>query len=397
MSDARKIGFMPTIISAIAEEVSRRVPTGSTLPVYSVTKHRGFVLSREYFKKQIFSRDSEGYKEVRHGEIASATIHLDEGSIGAFTDTEACLISPIYTSFKVDRTRVNPEFLVRLLKTPQYVARFATLGKGTVHRRKAIPFGRLSNLKVLLPPLPEQDRIVAILNAAEALQEKRRFAIRRLDSLRRSIFLQMFGRPGTNSSKWRISKVANAGRVQLGRQRSPRYQTGRFTRPYVRVANVFEDRINITDLLSMDFDPKDFASYHLQYGDILLNEGQSTELVGRPAMWRNEVANCCFRNTLVRFQADPKVVLPEFALEVFLHYFRNGEFARISSKTSNVAHLGATRFAEMPFPVPPLPHQKQFAQQVSKIDALRDLYRTSLEKIGTLLNSLQQRAFRGEL
>ena len=89
----------------------------------------------------------------------------------------------------------------------------------------------------------------------------------------------------------------------------------------------------------MDFDDRDFKQYKLKYGDILLNEGQSTELVGRPAMWRNEVPDCCFQNTLVRFQSEQTKVLPDYALALFLMYFRSGEFAKVSSKTSNVAHL----------------------------------------------------------
>lgn len=52
------------------------------MPVYSVTKHAGFVPSLEFFKKQVFSRDVTGYKVVAPGDFAYATIHLDEGSIG---------------------------------------------------------------------------------------------------------------------------------------------------------------------------------------------------------------------------------------------------------------------------------------------------------------------------
>ncbi|NEE57018.1 restriction endonuclease subunit S, partial [Streptomyces sp. SID8455] len=98
------------------------------------------------------------------------------------------------------------------------------------------------------------------------------------------------------------------------------------------MANVFEDRIDFDDVLQMDFDDSDFQKYCLKPGDILLNEGQSTELVGRPAMWRGERDGFCFQNTLVRFQACDRV-LPEYALAVFLRYFRTGEFAKISSKT----------------------------------------------------------------
>jgi type I restriction enzyme S subunit len=123
-----------------------------------------------------------------------------------------------------------------------------------------------------------------------------------------------------NERGWPLLKVGEAGRVQLGRQRAPQYQSGKHTRPYVRVANVYEDRLALSDVLSMDFDSEDFAAYRLEHGDILLNEGQSTELVGRTAMWRNEIPDCCFQNTLIRFQPNRKTTVPEFPLALFLPY-----------------------------------------------------------------------------
>lgn len=100
---------------------------------------------------------------------------------------------------------------------------------------------------------------------------------------------------------WIWTKVENIGRVQLGRQRSPKNHSGPFMRPYLRAANVFEDRIDTLDILKMNFAPEEYEIYKLEVGDILLNEGQSKELVGRPAIYRGEVPGSCFQNTLVRF------------------------------------------------------------------------------------------------
>jgi type I restriction enzyme S subunit len=58
--------------------------------------------------------------------------------------------------------------------------------------------------------------------------------------------------------------VGDSGEVKLGRQRAPKYQTGQFARPYVRVANVFKNLIDVSDFLSMDFDERDFATYRLE-------------------------------------------------------------------------------------------------------------------------------------
>ncbi len=260
-----------------------------------------------------------------------------------------------------------------------------------------MPAGFLGNYKIPLPSLVEQRRIAAILDQADAIRRKRETGIRLTEKLLRSTFLEMFGDPVNNERRWPVVRVDQAGEVQLGRQRAPKYQTGKHTCSYIRVANVFEDRIDLTDLLSMDFNESDIQTYRLKTGDILLNEGQSTELVGRPAMWRSEHQECCFQNTLVRFRALQGKTEPEFALEVFLYYLRTGQFAKISSKTSNVAHLGAGRFAEMPFPLPPLPTQQKFAarrQQITKLLAAR---RAQVSEAGGLFGSLIQRSFRGEL
>ena len=114
-------------------------------------------------------------------------------------------------------------------------------------------------------------------------------------------------------------------------------------------------------------------------------------------MWRNEIQDCCFQNTLLRFQPDRAKALPDFALGLFLVYFRRGDFARVSSKTSNVAHLGAMRFAKMPFLLPPLSLQKEFANRVTEVRGLEAEQAGARGRLDDLFQSLLHRAFIGEL
>ena len=60
----------------------------------------------------------------------------------------------------------------------------------------------VKDLKIPLPPLPEQRRIAAILDKADALRAKRREAIAKLDQLLQAVFLDMFGDPVTNPKGW---------------------------------------------------------------------------------------------------------------------------------------------------------------------------------------------------
>jgi type I restriction enzyme S subunit len=199
---------------------------------------------------------------------------------------------------------------------------------------------------------------------------------------------------------WVWARVDQVGKVQLGRQRAPQHHTGTHMRPYLRVANVFEDRIDLSDVMEMNFTPDEFPVYELHPGDILLNEGQSMELVGRPAMYRGELPGVCFTNSLVRFQAYD-CLDRNYALFAFLAFLKTGRFQKIASITVNIAHLGAGRFAELPFPLPPLAEQQQIValveERLSQIDSAEKTIDAELIRSKRLRQSILKRAFEGKL
>jgi len=160
-------------------------------------------------------------------------------------------------------------------------------------------------------------------------------------------------------------------------------------RSYLRVANVYENRIDTGDVLRMNFTPSEAERYTLKYGDILLNEGQSRELVGRPAMFRDELPGACFQNTLVRFQAN-EAVLPRYALSVFRYYFRAGHFQAICKWTTNIAHLGAERFSTMPLPLAPVPEQRRIADKLDALLTRVDACRGRLDRVRGILKRFRQ-------
>src|SRR5438270_2392727 len=150
--------------------------------------------------------------------------------------------------------------------------------------------------------------------------------------------------------------------------------------------------------MEMNFTPDDFEIYRLSFGDILLNEGQSMELIGRPAMYRDELPGACFTNTLVRFRNSPGVDA-RYALKVFLAYLKNGRFQKIATITVNIAHLGAGRFSEIEFPLPPEAEQAAIIEEVdqhfSTIEAAERAISKNLVRAARLRQSILKRAFEG--
>lgn len=182
------------------------------------------------------------------------------------------------------------------------------------------------------------------------------------------------------ASGWKWMKVGDVGEVRLGRQRSPEHHSGKHMRPYLRVANVYEDRIDLDDLMQMNFTPAEFETYRLRRGDILLNEGQSLEWVGRPAMFKDEVPGACFQNTLIRFRPHA-FVDGSFALFIFRYYLHSRRFQKIAKWTVNIAHLGAQRLAEIEFPVPPLEEQRRIVAKIEELFSDLDAGVAALERV----------------
>ena len=176
--------------------------------------------------------------------------------------------------------------------------------------------------------------------------------------------------------KFPMKQIAATGDVRGGRQRSPHMTEGRVV-PYLRVANVFDGFIDFSDVNEMAFKPNEIESFRLKAEDILLNEGQSVELVGRCAMFVDGPEDCCFQNTLIRYRAGPDTNA-DFALQLFRYCQAIGVFSRIAVKTNSIAHLGLSRFAELELPFPPLPEQRKIAEilrtwdvAIEKLTALR--------------------------
>lgn len=199
---------------------------------------------------------------------------------------------------------------------------------------------------------------------------------------------------------WAWASVEDVGSIQLGRQRAPQHHSGDHMRPYLRVANVFEDKIDLSDVKEMNFTPSEFETFRLRDGDVLLNEGQTPDLLGRPAIWRNQLDGCCFQNTLIRFRAREPIT-PEWALLVFRAQLHMKRFKRESQITTNIAHLSAGRFAKIEFPIPPLEEAAEILRRVSEaFEASADaaaLLDAEAADASRLKQSILKTAFQGRL
>lgn len=380
-------------LASLIHPAGRKAGSETSLPVYSVTKHAGFVPSLEYFKKQVFSRDVKGYKLVEPGQFAYATIHLDEGSIGIAP--ERALISPMYTVFRIDENRVDADYLIRFLKSPRALAQYPQLGRGAVHRRKAIALNRLGTLAVPLPPLDEQRRIAAILDFADGLRAKRRQTLARLDDLTQSIFHDMFGDPDDASELTAFSEVAglSGGRnlVADDSAASSEYRV-------LKISAVTTGQFKSWESKPL---PKGYKPPHthlVQPGDLLISRANTTELVGSVAYVHETPPNLALPDKIWRFDWRDRESEPLFYHALFATKALRRRISRLSSGTGgSMKNVSKAKLAAMEIPKVSIAAQRQFAARVECANLQREALGRAESAQEALFASIQSRAFSGGL
>ena len=198
---------------------------------------------------------------------------------------------------------------------------------------------------------------------------------------------------------WCWTTAAGVGDIQLGRQRSPRNRSAEYATKYVRAANLTWKGLDLNDVLEMDFKPHELPTYQLTVGDILLSEASgSADQVGKPAVWRGQIATCCFQNTVIRCR--PRGMPPDYLYALFLHYALNGRFAA-RSRGVGIHHLGAEGLATTPVPLPPLAEQERIVAEVERrlsvVEELEATVEAGLRRAARLRQAILKRAFEGKL
>jgi type I restriction enzyme, S subunit len=348
-------------------------------------------------------REFDRAYEIRSGDVLVSRANT-KAYVGAPVLVGACrprLLLSDKSLRLVPHDCVSKRWLVHFLRSPEVRAYVEAKASGTKDAMRNLSQEALRRMPVALPPLAEQHRTV------EALEEQLsrldsgiatlRLTRKRLDGLRKRILVSSI--PEDLPESWQMVTVEQAGTLELGRARHPDWHHGPEMHPYLRVANVFEDRIDITDVMKMDFSGV-WEKYRLEPGDVLLNEGQSPHLVGRPALYRGFPHDVAFTNSLLRFKAG-EGVLPEWALLVFRRHLHAKRFMREVRITTNIAHLSAKRLKMVEFPIPPLDVQEKLVQRCDELlsgtAAMDQEVNNGLKRANALRAALLERAFTGSL
>lgn len=113
------------------------------------------------------------------------------------------------------------------------------------------------------------------------------------------------------------------------------------------------------------------AQHKLKKGDVLFNTRNTLDLVGKVAIWRDELPLAYYNSNLMRLEFDPQQVCStEYANAALNTVGAITVLRGLATGTTSVAAIYTRDLMDMPFITPPLPEQRAIATALSDVDAL---------------------------
>nr|QJS06118.1 DNA specificity S subunit of type I RM system [Cryobacterium sp.] len=335
-------------------------------------------------KEQITASGAAGGRQVTPGTVL-LSFKLSIGKV-------AKAAIPLYTNEAIAalpikrRDLITEDFLIAALgqaelsRNSNRAAMGATLNKA-----------KLKEIRIPLPSLPEQRRIVAILDQADTLRTKRRKVLAQIDALASATFDFLFAGKNFQSSNLGDHMVDQ----QIGVDRRAAEQGSARQHDYIRMdAITREGRLDLRSIKRVDASEAEVEKYSLTDGDLLFNTRNSRELVGKTAVYRG--SSRLYNNNLMRIRFDGEL-LPDYVHRYLWSTDGQKQLDARKSGTTSVFAIYARSLATLQIPVPPESLQQSFSKSIARYEEMRSRLSCQMALDDALFASLQFRAFRGEL
>lgn len=254
----------------------------------------------------------------------------------------------------------------------------------------------LAKIKIPLPPLETQKKIVSILEKAERLKKKRGEADKLTQEYLKSVFYEMFGDPIRNEKGWQVKRLEELSiKTQIGPFGTQLHEEDYIENgiPLINPRHINDGRIEIDlkqTIAKEKYEP--LSNYHLKKGDVIM--GRRGEM-GRCALITSKEDGwlCGTGSLFIR----PNENLNSYYL---IFVLRSSSFVRKLENDAlgvTMMNLNMTTVNNLIIPFPPLPLQQKFASIVKEIESMKEQQKHSKEQIDELFNVLMQKAFSGGL
>ncbi len=307
---------------------------------------------------------------------------------------------------------ISPDYIYRFL-AQRSIRRAARENFTGTAGQARVPTSFIEELELPLAPLAEQRRIVAklekVLGQVDICQERLAKIQALLKRFRQAILAAACSGRLTadwrenqkQDGEWPIHRLCELGSVTGGVTKNAKRQTMRLQVPYLRVANVYENRLELGEVLQIGVTQQEFKRTQLAKDDLLFVEGNgSIDQIGRVALWDGSVVRCVHQNHLIKFRAG-KDVIPAYVLLQMMAPEGRSQLVEKATSSAGLNTLSISKISDVNLPVPPLAEQQEIARRVESFFTLAGHIEARFDEGRKRVNSITQavlaKAFRGEL
>jgi type I restriction enzyme S subunit len=369
------------------------------------------ILGAHWYAKGLYTKDIKSGSQIQaknlyraeQGDFVYNRLFAWKGSFAvASEENHGCYVSNEFPCFLVNQNRIDSRYLWRYFsRAGIWEEAFGLSTGGTPTSRNRLKEDKLLAMKMPLPPVEEQRRIVAKINElASKIEEARclrRKAMAEAETLLPSEISYLFSKGKENG--W-TTEFLRDYMIDDCYGTSEKTSDDNSGTPIFRMGNIQSGRLDLRDLRYLHLNDKDRAKLLLKKGDILVNRTNSAELVGKCAVFDLEgeygFASYLIRLCLDKDRAEPRLVASYINSPTGRAYM----FSERKQMTGQ-ANVNATKLKALPIALPSLPEQRRIVAYLdglqAKVEVLKHLQSQSSTELDALLPSILDKAFKGEL
>ena len=161
--------------------------------------------------------------------------------------------------------------------------------------------------------------------------------------------------------------------------------------PHLRMNNISKDaQLDYGLVRRIPRDIADKAGKWLLPGDVIFNNTNSTELVGKTSLFQGWVERCAYSNHLTRLRTQPDTLTPEWLLYCLRELWLTKFFEINCKEFVGQSAFNTDKLKELEIPVPSLPEQQRLVArieaQTSRVEAMRNAQRELETELRGILN-----------
>jgi type I restriction enzyme S subunit len=270
---------------------------------------------------------------------------------------------------------------------------FHNSGKQFGSATNYIKMENITDYPIVIPPLPQQEKIVKVLDNSSSLVEQQKQLIEKYDVFLKSKFIEMFGTLKDNIYCFDVEPISKFGKIITGNTPSrdtPDYYNENFIE-WIKTDNILEN--------------KQYVSTAKEYlSELGAKKGRTLEkdglLITCIAGSLRSIGNVALTDRKISFNQQINAIQPFKNINsLFLYWLIKLNISYIQSFATSSMKKIITKgeFENIKFLKPPLDLQNEFALLASKIQAIKEKETLKLNHLETLHASLMDKAFKGEI